>query len=267
LILFILNIEGIGKKELIKSFFPISYNLYWFINAYIGIYIFFPFINKLIRNINKDYFKTLLIILFITQSLIPVIIPKSDPFEGTIFSAVYMYLIGAYIKIYNIGRIDNKRNSLKILISTYFCLFIIAIMCNLFTMSGVTYLSSRMKYFPEILISISMFMLFKNINLKRYSKVIELVSSSTLVVYLLHDNTFFRNILWNDIFNANKVYFVSPIYLISHIVICISSIFIIGILFNYIIKSLLEKKILKIKILEYVFEKIDIKMNNNYKID
>ena len=40
--------ESIGKKDIIKSFFPVLSNSFWFITCYLGLYLLYPIINKFI---------------------------------------------------------------------------------------------------------------------------------------------------------------------------------------------------------------------------
>ena len=51
-----------------------------------------------------------------------------------------------------------------------------------------------------IITSISLFCTFKNINFNN-SKIINIISSATLGVYLIHDNNIIRPILWNKWLN------------------------------------------------------------------
>ena len=51
--LFNINILNIDSSIILKSFFPITYSLYWFITLYIILYIFSPYLNKLIFSLKK----------------------------------------------------------------------------------------------------------------------------------------------------------------------------------------------------------------------
>lgn len=44
----------ISYKEVIYSFFPILIKRHWYVNAYFSMYLFLPFINEGIKNINKN---------------------------------------------------------------------------------------------------------------------------------------------------------------------------------------------------------------------
>lgn len=54
-ILFVLlNLEPFSYTTFIKSFFPITFEEYWFASVYFIIYLFHPYINVMINNLNKN---------------------------------------------------------------------------------------------------------------------------------------------------------------------------------------------------------------------
>ena len=103
----IINMNKLNNMDLLKitinSVFPVFRGLYWFPTIYIGLYLLSPFINKLIKRMERKNYKALLIILFIGISLIP-----TSMFSGRIMLFIYLYLIAAYISKYlkiKIGKI------------------------------------------------------------------------------------------------------------------------------------------------------------------
>ena len=92
LILYIVMDKHINKKMIQQTFFPIIFNAYWFMTAYIGMYILSTFINKLIINLNKNEFKLLLIILLIMLSILPSITGINN-FMGNLQWFIYIYMI------------------------------------------------------------------------------------------------------------------------------------------------------------------------------
>lgn len=60
-----------GKWLYVFNFLPLSNFSYWYLNIYIILYMLSPFINKLIKVLNKNQLRLLLIIAFIFCSIIP----------------------------------------------------------------------------------------------------------------------------------------------------------------------------------------------------
>lgn len=110
IILILCGRQELKINTLINSILPIITGQYFFITAYVGMYILFPVINLLIKKINKDTYKKVLIILTCLLYIIPTFTTK-NPFGNDVMQFIYIYMIGAYIKIYNI---KNKEKGLKI---------------------------------------------------------------------------------------------------------------------------------------------------------
>ena len=99
-----LNLGEINIYDFISSFFPSVVGDYWFIACYIIMYLFVPYINILIKSIDKKQFQRLLILCFTIFSLVPFFTGmKIITNTGyTFFHFIYLYLFGEYIKHYPI---------------------------------------------------------------------------------------------------------------------------------------------------------------------
>ena len=252
----------INSIQNISTIFPIITGTYWFITAYLLIYILSPYYNKLINLFQKkEYQKFLLINLFI-WSIIPTIFgflynsSESLPFYNRFIWLTFIYFVGAYIRVYNIKILDSKKRSLIISGITFlimiFSIIIIYILKN--NTIETAYFWTPNNIFMFIL-SISFFMLFikKHIGNR---KIINKISSTTLGIYLLHDGLLARY-MWTNLFKSNihiysKYWFV---YAGCSVII----IFIIGVVID-ILRQVIEKKLV-IKILDLsIWNKIYIKI-------
>lgn len=87
---------------LIKSFFPLFFEEYWYFNAYVVLFLFIPFLNLGIVNIDKRSFNIIVLTLLILSATVGF---KGSLFEENGYSGLWlmvMYLVGAWIK--KIGR-------------------------------------------------------------------------------------------------------------------------------------------------------------------
>ena len=216
---------------------------YWFIPCYMGVLLLSPFINKVICCLSRKQFEVLLTILFVMIGLIPSVLFSKPWYDGNMFVFVLLYLAGGYIRKYNIGiyRISNK---FILPISAF--LYMTVMMLTIFIRSRAD-LFSAYGIWPErlwecasvfiILLSILIFIFFKRLNVK-HSPIINTISSATIGVYLLHDNTYSRMYIWKNIFHTER--YINSDCMVFHAIFCIIIVFAIGTLVE-----LLRAKILK----------------------
>lgn len=244
-----------------KTFFPISYSSYWFITAYVGMYFFSPFINKLIKVLKQDKFKILLIISLILFSIIPTLAQTSS-FMGNLQWFIFVYMIGAYIRLYDI-KISKK--NLKYYIIFLYLFLVIGSLC-------ITYFSIEepkrfekiktlvsMNFLPTFCLSIFIFIFFKNLNIKEI-KIINYLGKSSLAVYLLHDNEFIRYAFWKKLFKVEAFYNANIFILLLHILLATIITYALGTVIEFFRVKCIENQLFKIKKLDSLFEKIDRKM-------
>ena len=237
-----------NKKEIILLFFPIIFRKYWFITDYIVLYILSPFINKIIKNMSQVDFKKALLVSLLIFCIIPTIFgfvknnPEAfEPYNRFIW-LVILYSIGTYIRLYSIKIFSKKKNTILIAIVSIFTMvfgiIIIYIFKDFFAKVGTT----EVAYFwhpnciPILFLSIAIFELFKNIKLN-YNKVINKMASTTLAVYILHNNIL-SNFLWTKVFKTLKC--LNSKYYLFYIIITTLIIFIVGMIVD-LIRQQLEK--------------------------
>lgn len=229
LIIYIIASGDFNIKNIIKSFLPISSSWYWFATAYIALYMLTPFINILIKNINKKVYLILLGILFFFLVLQKNIFAGNKVIDSnggsnlTFF--IFLYLIGGYIRLH-FDRKINRKLCLYITIATPFintALKMVALI--LFNKS-----LGRLIDFNSIFNFISMiclFLYFKDLKIRsdRVSKVIEKIAPLMFSIYLITDNGLSRNFIWVNIFKVRS--FANSPYLLIHFFITIIVIFIV----------------------------------------
>lgn len=251
-----LNFEVINVKP---AFTPILRELYWFATSYVLVYILSPFLNKAIKTMGKENCKKLIIICGMVLSLVPTIF-RNKVFVSTFFTwFIYMYIIGAYIKLYSFE--FKEKNTAKIISLMFFVVAYITIIIQIILNKKLN-LDLDIGYYLSlysllgVIGAIGIFMCFKNMHIKN-SKVINCFGKSSFAVYLLQDNLFYRNVFWH--MDCKTLEFVqSPIYLfLLHLIICTIGIFIIATVIETIRINLIEKPISKIKFWDKYLDKID----------
>lgn len=243
-------IENITKAEMIELVLIKPFKLYWFITVYIIIYIISPYINKLIKNLTKSELENLIAIQIIIFSIIPTITgflynnSESMVNYNRLIFFIIIYIIGAYHRIYK-QKADIKKEILKSFITfNIMVLSIVIIYYNnqFFKNIGTTELAYfwRPNNLFMIILSISIFKIFIKIDLPE-NKIINLVASTTLGIYLIHDGLLQEKI-WNlfelsSKINTNK----GLIYIFISVFIVFTVSFTIELIRSMISKKIIDK--------------------------
>ncbi len=240
-----------------KIYFPLlTTNGNWFIQTYLLLLIFMPYINIGLLSLNKKKYKNLVILIIIFycifNSLAKIFNFNSKIFETTgLIKLLLPYIIGGYIKIY-----DLHLEILWLLMS--FIYFPLTILSEIFfdiltfkfkTCTFINFhlnISYSMNSILSIIGAMGLIYLFKRI--KFYSKTINYLSGSVLGIYLIHGN---KNIspyaynIWLETNNLDNSFFFFK-YIIKAILIMGFSLFIdiirrytIGIFFDKLIKNII----------------------------
>ena len=257
----IINMNKLNNMDLLKitinSVFPVFRGLYWFPTIYIGLYLLSPFINKLIKRMERKNYKALLIILFIGISLIP-----TSMFSGRIMLFIYLYLIAAYISKYDISIFKNKNwKNIIMAIVPYVLTFIIKVASIYIDNENISqfiseYIMAHASVFM-LLTTFSIFMAVKNSKINGNNKLVFTLGETSFAVYLVHDNLYFREILWNGIFHTSEFFYANIFILIIHIILCVIIIYAFGTFIELFRKKCIEKPIFKTTKFDRFFNEID----------
>lgn len=201
-----LNLTNFSVVEFAQTFLPFSSNLWWFATAYFVLYLLSPFINKLLNGISQKSFIGLLLIETFLWGILGMI--SRNGFQSNEFiSLTYFYTIGAYIKLY--------KNDVKLSKGKNILYLVIVVVVTYSARVGLELLGTKTALFAQyaplvydyrspfaIAVAVLLFYLFKNINLSNI-KLINIISSATFGVYLIHDSNYIRPLIWKTIFHVN----------------------------------------------------------------
>lgn len=229
----------VSTKDWLSSIFIVWGNTNWFINYYLALLLLAPFISILARQLSKDRYKLLLIILTILNvNLIkPANIPFGDLFDSyggaTLSWFTYLYLISGYIRLHKPFE-EQKTLINKICFFSWFCI-ILQMIYKIYTeyqMFGyITYINIGSYNGMVYPLSLTFFILFKNHNFKnKIWAYTAKISPYMFGVLLFHTHFLFKNIIWNRIDICN---YKNSMIFIPYIIIVIVIIFIVGITIDY----------------------------------
>ncbi|MCX4303556.1 MAG: acyltransferase [Clostridia bacterium] len=245
----------VGLKNILKSIFPIIYNHYWFITAYVILYILSGYLNIVLKNISRKQYIILLGVLLTIWCVLPSVMYGKIDFSN-IDWFILMYMVGAFIQLHPLKIFDNKK--------------IIKILLLLFAFLGITsiYLLDKIYYILEIDpthfslpmnqiiplgISICIFLLFKNLQIEN-NNIINKIASTTLGIYLIHTNILIRDFIWIDILKVNTL--TNSQYLILYEVFAVVLVFLLCVVID-LIRQFIFSKFLD-KFIDFLESKIKI---------
>ena len=212
------------------------------------------FLNKLLLGLDKKTYLKLLILLFVIWSVIYTISLKN--FEGNhLLWFIFLYALAGYIRLYYEDKVvSSKKYFIYALIGI---LIVISLMVSFdilgFKFSLVRKFLMNEKSIFSILIALFIFLGFKNIDL-RYNKLINIISSTTFGIYLIHDYPLVRKFIWIKLFK-NAMY-ADSLFIIPYSIGVILLVFAICSLVELIRIKLIERNYINI------LNKIGLKASN-----
>lgn len=192
-----------------RTFAPILNVNYWFLVPYLGLYMIFPFLNKMIKGFQQKQLKVILIIFFILLSVLHSATTFLDLFEASghgFIWFIFLYAVGAYIRLY--GKQEKQKGAekykyLAIFFISFLLTFVMKIGLEILQGISVTaaFLNKRLLNFNSVLAvveTVSLFLFFKNITIhhRAINQMITAISSNVLAVYLLHSHHISQVAIW-----------------------------------------------------------------------
>ena len=234
--------QSFAIKTLIKSVLPITFSRWWFASAYFVLYLVSPYINKLLNAFDKKEYQRFLVLLFVVWCVIPTLVDVSWQ-SNSILWFIFLYALAGYVRIYiDVASISSVKCML-IAIATAGLTFLLVVILDLLDLkfpsavTDTTYFYDMDK-FPVLFISFMLFLAFASMKIG-VVPFINKISAACFGVYLIHENTYIRKLLWSTIFkNAEHA---QSKYLIPYTLVQIVGVFVVCTVVELIRIHLIEK--------------------------
>ena len=185
----------ISKELILRTLFPTTYENNWYLTCYILFYMLFPFLNIILRGIDRKTHFRIVVVLSFLYLVVNNITLKGRFYITNILVWITIYFMIAYMKEYQ-GKYHNnlKRNTLVLCLSIP---VLVAFIAAIYWLSLKFSLSNKWLLFwdrPNHPIIIVMAIAALNVarNLKFKSAVVNYLSSLSLHIYIIHENFIFR---------------------------------------------------------------------------
>ena len=262
IIFVITGIEQFEIKELIKNFLPIIFSQWWFVTTYFVLYLMQPYINILLCSLEKRKYQRLLLLLILGWCIIPTFTGRTLECNALLWF-IFLYSCAGYIKLHGFNtEIKTKSYISTALIAVLFT-FLLTVIFDIVG-TKIAFFGEHATYFyemhslPIVIISSLLFLGFLKLNIG-FNKIINVISSATFGVYLIHDNSYVRSFLWEDVF-MNASYYESNL-LIPYSILVIVLVFVVCTVIelarSYTFEVFFSKRIDTIaKKMEFIIDKI-----------
>ncbi len=202
--------EPFSIKGFLKAILPITQIASNFTGCFLAFYLCIPFLNILVKNMNRQTHQYLLCLLLGIYTLLATFLPVSMNYVSWF---CVLYFIASYIRLYGLFP-AIKKSQWGLLALGAIALSILTVLIQLGLSSSRPYRwVSDSNALLAVVTSISLFMYFKEIEIKQ-SRFINWVGGSTFGVLLIHANSdTMRQWLWCDTLNNVGWYGSDHVYL------------------------------------------------------
>ncbi len=226
----VLQAHDFSLREFLYNLSPIPLHQYWFVAKYLGLLLVAPFLSRMVSGLEKKEYQRLLLILFVLFFEWPF----GEMFGGGMSLSwfCFLYLFGGYIRRFGMFRWIEQHPLTAI--------FAIAVV--IFSMHTATNVLAYMKngapfvlkydanHSVTFFLSAAIFVYFVRKPMEgRLAKGISLMAPYTFAVYLIHEHSLMRGLIWNQI--APNVFPEMPLWLYG-LVLC-SAIFLCAVIIDF----------------------------------
>lgn len=205
---------GIGmisfhRNTLTAHLLPVTTFRWWFATTYCILCLLSPFLNRMIQSLDRRAFQKLLLLATVLWSVIPSVVNLtyfigSDMDRNNLVWFVYLYFLGAYIRLYPTERARSVAWYFTGAAVSGILIFLSMLWLNNMAKGNPYYAShagilSSFWSLPALLMSVYLFAGFLRVRIGS-SRWINAIASATFGVYLIHDDGYMREFLWKTLF-------------------------------------------------------------------
>ena len=283
-ILYFTGLVNYTNDSYLRSILFFNLSALWYIQKYIIVYILSPFLNKFIDISDRLFLKKLIISMIVCYVVFPFfsdcLLYYSDGY--TVGHYIMLYFIGAYIRKYNLtvscftklNKTQKQFLYIFIFLASWFFnimfyflgKYFITLDSNILISIGQSIVDRKYFYSnPFIVIQgISLFMLFGTF--KIHSKVINFIASAMLGIYIIHESSFLQHNIYTwlgisssmDLIYGKKI--IIDIFIIAFVIF-------VSCLFIELIRKFIFNLLFKVKWIQKLIKKIDVKSKNIIEIN
>ncbi|MBQ4536068.1 MAG: acyltransferase [Lachnospiraceae bacterium] len=206
-------VEKFSFHYLLVLVLPVTMGHYWFLTAYVFLYLLLPLIGKAVKEMSKEQMKVVLGLLFFVFCLLKSVLPVRLDMDGKGYDVLWylcVFMAAAYIRRFGFPFLEKKGRA--------FALYVVGILLMFGATMGLREIYLRtgsLEHIMKICIeynhvlpfvaAVGLFCLFLQIRISGgFAKIVNKIAPYTLGVYLLHENIGVIDV-WQKWFGAETV--------------------------------------------------------------
>ena len=188
--------DKISAAKLLKSFFPISTKMYWFMTAYFGLLLISPFLNRFAASLSREEYEKFLLVCAVLM-----ILPPKNVWASDFIWFVALYFAAGDVRLHGFRWLRSQKSRIACALISVLVMWIGTIALSVLSLRFPAieghrlYFALRQNSIFMFAASISIFLIFLNMK-KHDSKFICTVSVHVLPCYLIQSNLFVSGRLW-----------------------------------------------------------------------
>ena len=206
--------EILSMRSIVKNIFPIWGFEHMFTSCFLAFYLFIPFLSLLVQAMTKQQHKLLLMLLLGCYTILASLPGFKVSFNYITWFGI-IFIIASYIRLYPAPFFERKALWGWLTIGLVALAMISVVVLPRLSISYYFLVSDSNKFFA-VIIAVSSFLWFKNLNIPQ-SRFINALGASTFGVLLIHANSSaMRTWLWKDTVNVAGHYSLPLVQLILY---------------------------------------------------
>lgn len=204
---------SMGSYDFLPYFLPVHMETYWFISAYVIIYLLLPLITRGVHAMTEKQLRGVILWLLVFECVIKSLLPVRLSMDTKGYSFLWyltLFLVGARIRLYGFKIVKTAgRGWLIYFVSTFL------ILAEIFILSQIQLRTGRLKEMTTVSLDYNhIFAFFSSVGIfaaflhakplgEKLGKLVCMLSPCCLGVYLLQENPAMRY-LWQDWFGLRE---------------------------------------------------------------
>lgn len=193
--------------------FPVFMSHYWFLTAYVFLYLFLPVAGAAFRRMEKRQLQFAIALLLFAFCLLKSALPMRLEMDGMGYDFPWyfcMFAVAAYIRRFGVSFLEKKGRAISLYVVCSLLAFAGSMALRLIAvrtgrLGRMTGMCLEYNHIFPFLASVGLFAAFAKIELhNKIAKVINWIGPHTLGVYLLHENLGLRY-SWQAWFQADRI--------------------------------------------------------------
>ncbi|MCM1334714.1 MAG: acyltransferase [Bacteroides sp.] len=236
---------ALTASDIIRSLFPTTLGVHWYITCYLLLYAIHPLLNLLIDRIDRKTHFAYSIVFFVLYFVISFI--KLTFFSNSLIGFVGVYFIVAYCKKYMIDLFSSKKANRLLFAAGFIGWIGLVLLINLLG-RRIAFFHNKEGHLNTFINPLFLIMVFAAFNLFRISslqnKTINAFSSLSLLIYIIHGNHLFREHIrpiYYDYIYAHFTYDHLLVWVLLYAVLMFIASLLLAILYNKLLQPLVHK--------------------------